>query len=285
VRNVLSTTRGSDGINKSKDDARCQSIGLALWLVLLTIPLLVAAAYAVSFAQTALLDTTTVQVGDLGTLPLDGAPAALAYDRKAGKLSYRGVIDDAAKRKLTDVVNNASAAQEASRKVYLTAVDRIAQESGGNGTTVVLYLLLLGGLSGTLGVQLRSLTNYVGHACFKRDLNVSIWWPYYVVRPVTGFLLGVALVAVVQSGLLSPSSTSTDRVLWWAALALLAGFGEEEFTQRLRLVSKTVFGDKGSISSDGSNSDQTPQENPTARLGHSGGSKTTSGIPSATDTA
>lgn len=241
----MNATSGNGRFSRGGCGARCQSISLAVWLISSTVPLVIVTGSAVYWAQSAMLGTTSAKVGDLGGLALDGAPAALAYNRAKGELSYRGVIDDAIKRKLTDVVSNAPAT-EATRKTYLTAVDRISQESIGGGNKVVLFLLLLGGLSGTLGVQLRSLTNYVGHACFKGDLDVSIWWPYYVVRPVTGFVLGLALIAVVQSGLLSTSATSTDRVLWWAALALLAGFGEEEFTQRLRLVSKTFFGEKPS---------------------------------------
>lgn len=61
---------------------------------------------------------------------------------------------------------------------------------------------------------------------------------------LTGFILGLVLIAIVQSGFISVASNAARQALWWAALAFLAGFGEEEFTQRLRIVSKSIFDEK-----------------------------------------
>jgi hypothetical protein len=90
--------------------------------------------------------------------------------------------------------------------------------------------------------HLRSLTAFVGNACFKNTLNLVIWWPYYVLRPFTGFILGIVVVVIVQGGFLAVGSTAPNGTLWWVAVPILAGFGDDEFTQKLRQLTKTLFG-------------------------------------------
>jgi hypothetical protein len=126
---------------------------------------------------------------------------------------------------------------------YREAVDALAYSSASNDGTLIASLLILGGFAGVIGVQVRSITNFVGHACFKKDIDLAIWWPYYLLRPVTGFVLGAILVIVVQAGIFRSLDDTANTTLAWVSLAFLAGFGEEEFSQRLRLLSKTLFGE------------------------------------------
>ena len=83
----------------------------------------------------------------------------------------------------------------------------------------------------------------MGIACYSGDLDLVVWWPYYVIRPVTGFILGVILVSVVHGGYFTLGAGSPVSTLAWAGIAFLAGFGEQEFTQRLRQLTKTIFGE------------------------------------------
>lgn len=221
----------------------CRKV-LFLWLVITTLPILFFANIAVDEVQRALTAPTHVKVGDLAELPIAGGPATIVYNKTKGELWYPGLVDDEARKALAEPVRDLTDEHREAKGRYLEAVDRLAFIATQKQGKLTLLLLLLGGIAGALGVQLRSIVNFVGHACFANDLDAKLWWPYYAIRPITGFILGVALIAIVQAGFLSLPSTASHRVLWWAALAFLAGFGEEEFTQRLRSVSKSIFGDK-----------------------------------------
>lgn len=217
---------------------------LFLWLVLTSLPALWIADGSIRRVQAALVAPIQTKVGDLGELPLSGSSINLLYDKTNGNLRYAGLVDEEAKKSLVDVVRDVPSNLKDKKQIYLMAVDKMAFDSSQKQGDLTLLLLMFGGIAGVLGVQLRSIVNFVGHACFKNDLNPAQWWPYYVIRPLTGFILGLALIAIVQSGFISLPTVAARRVLWWAALAFLAGFGEEEFTQRLRSVSKSIFGEK-----------------------------------------
>lgn len=217
-------------------------IMLFAFLIVSTALAILAGNYAIDGVQQNLLGDNSVRVGKLDGLDLSGGPANLYYDRERGILTVAGLVDDEQKRALGAVVREAPAQAAASKALYLRAIDMLAFHSTQSSRNLVVSLLLLGGISGVLGVQLRSIANFVGHASFKRDLDVGQWWPYYGIRPLTGFLLGAVIVAIIQAGFLSPEDHARSKVMWWAAVAFLAGFGDDEFTQRLRSVSRTLFG-------------------------------------------
>lgn len=155
---------------------------LFLWLVLSSVPILWYAREAVVHVQLALVAPTHFQVGDLGDLPLSSGPSNMLYDRSKGSLSYAGLVDNEAKKALGNVVRDASPEFKTSKDRYLSGVDHLAFESSQRQGSFTMILLFLGGISGVLGVQLRSIVNFVGHACFKNDLDPARWWPYYLLR-------------------------------------------------------------------------------------------------------
>lgn len=217
---------------------------LFAWLVLTSLPILWIAHSSLMLVQAALVAPIQTKVGDLGELPLSGSSTNLLYDKGKGDLRYAGLVDEETKKALVDVVRDVPAEFKDQKQKYLSGVDQLAFDSSQMQGRLTLLLLIFGGIAGVLGVQLRSIVNFVGHACFRNDLDPVRWWPYYIIRPMTGFILGLTLIAIVQSGFISLPTMAARRVLWWAALAFLAGFGEEEFTQRLRSVSKSIFGEK-----------------------------------------
>jgi len=103
-------------------------------------------------------------------------------------------------------------------------------------------LLILAGLSGVLGVLIRSIGNFVRIACFQNTLDVHRWWPWYLMRPALGFLLGLLSVLIIQARIFLPNTGSSTGTIWWLGIAILVGFGAEDFSARLRLVSQTLFG-------------------------------------------
>jgi hypothetical protein len=175
---------------------------------------------------------------------LKSGPPEFMYDRGNNLLCYKGVIDAQTKSELVsllimeDTNNSAKFAQ-----TYYDAIDNLAYVANDSGGRIIFLLLMIGGLSAMLGVQLRSVMNYVNVICYKKDFDALLWWPWYIMRPLAGFLIGVTVVLLVKAEVLFKGEAAVDGSLWWAGVALLAGFGASEFTDRLRLLSRTMFGE------------------------------------------
>lgn len=178
---------------------------------------------------------------DVGIKP---GPTSFWYDASKRQLVHIGVIDP--KRKLELIALFPAESSESAKQhlhTYWTAVDKLAFSSNQRLGGLIVGLLFLGGIAGVLGVQLRSLVNFVGHACYTRSLDLVIWWPYYALRPFIGFILGVVVVIIIHAGFFVANGAAPSGTLWWAGIAFLAGFGEQEFTQKLRQLTKTLFGE------------------------------------------
>ena len=174
---------------------------------------------------------------------LKPGPPAFRYDTERKEVCHIGVIDAKMKLELLALFpTDTKTKTPDARASYEAAIDKLAFESNENLSGLMIGLLYLGGLSGALGAHLRSLTAFVGNACFKNNLDLVQWWPYYVVRPFTGFILGIVVVIIIQAGFFSVGNEIPTGALWWTAIAILAGFGDDEFTQKLRQLTKTLFG-------------------------------------------
>ncbi|MGC3971058.1 MAG: hypothetical protein QM775_28090 [Pirellulales bacterium] len=161
-------------------------------------------------------------------------PSAFMYDPEKSQLVHFGAISDERKTELRGKINDVG---------YQAAVDRLAFQSQATGKSALTWLLVLGGVSGLLGVQIRSLHDYVGHSCYVGTLDIDRWWPWYVLRPALGFLLGFFIVVLIKTDLLAAAEAKTESgSLWWVGLAAIAGFGVDDVIRRLRLLSKTLFG-------------------------------------------
>lgn len=212
-----------------------------------------------------------------------GGPVTFWHDRSRDRLVYRGLIDGATKAKLlalspeaeepeeeqereeeeerqqdeqgplgaTERPGEAEATNEeadelhAARRSYREAIDRLAFDSAAAAGLEhqLLWLLLLGAVGGLLGVQLRSVSNFVGVVCIKDSFDFKRWWPWYVLRPVLGLLVGLLVVVLIKADLFTLETEPAEAGnLWWLGLAVLAGFGAEDFVLRLRLISHTLFG-------------------------------------------
>lgn len=194
---------------------------------------------------------------------LSPGPPSFWYDGK-GALHHQGPIDKELKRELLTLASprdtaNVGAEVKISLQEYTKAIDTLAYNSNKDAGKIISLLLLLGGLSGVLGVQLRSMTNFIGVACYKGTLDVPRWWPWYLIRPAIGFVVGMISVLIIDAGLLSSEGAAPTRTSWWIGVAFLAGFAINEFTDRLRLLSKSLFGESsGERSTGGKPSGQNP---------------------------
>jgi len=67
---------------------------------------------------------------------------------------------------------------------------------------------------------------------------------WYLARPILGFFVGLVCVLFIDTSLLQAGGThpAVRTTGWRIAVAMLAGFGSQDFAERLRLLSQTVFG-------------------------------------------
>lgn len=220
-------------------------LAAALMLIISTACLIYGWFFVLRFIETNLQIENTVEWQAPPDIALQSGPVAFWFDRKNNKLVYKGIIDTPQKSALVSLLKADDVGKDKKTLYgYWAAIDKLAYESNKVLSRFTLYLLLLGGISGVLGVQLRSLNNFVGITSYKDELNVPRWWPWYVIRPFSGFILGMIVVVIVQIGMITPGETVPRSTLWWVGISLLAGFGADEFTQRLRLLSQTLFGEK-----------------------------------------
>jgi hypothetical protein len=220
-----------------------QKIAAATAMWLLTCVTLLAWFCALHRIEAQLQTEHSVQWNAPTNAVLKPGPPAFNFDRSNNVLCYKGVIDAPTKQQLislitTDETNNAAPLTQS----YADAVGRLAYEANDVNGQTLFYLLLLGALSSMLGVLLRLMVSFVGVICYKQDLDLVLWWPYYVMRPPVGFLIGLIVVLLVKSELLLKGEAVTSGSLWWAGIALLAGFGASEFTEKLTLLSRALFG-------------------------------------------
>ena len=194
-------------------------------------------------------------------------PSTFWYDGAADKLCHLGPLGDAEVESLAELLvpledENAPPDPEAgvtvrqdregetltqARATYYQALSTLAAQARQSSDNAFYQLLLLGDLSGMLGVQLRSLVSFL-HASGRNRLDLRRWWPWYVVRPLQGFILGTFGVLIVEAGLMSPGNERPTGVIWWVSFAILAGFGAGEFVSRLRLITQTLFGQESGAS-------------------------------------
>ena len=156
---------------------------------------------------------------------------------KQGKLVTLKVIDDTTKTNLLSLYNRDSLGFDS----YKNAIEELSFATQELPKPSYLFTLLIGGLAAVLGVQIRTMHRFVLRACYVRDLDYSVWWPWYVMRPLMGFLLGCAVVLLAEVNLLN-IQTDNPSLFFWIGLAILTGFGAPDVVDRLYLVSKTLFG-------------------------------------------
>lgn len=200
-------------------------------------------------------------------------PAKFFYDPLKKQLTYRGTIDDVTKRQLLTLFeehsSQAALLHLKSERSYHEAIGRLGLRSAEQIDISVVSLLMISGLGGALGSVIRLIFNFIGNACYKRDLDQEVWWPTYFLNPLLGFLLGIVVLVLVKAGWMSVESNSPKVEIWWLGLAVLVGFGTADVMERLRLITKAAFGSDGSNKRppDDSNPDSANPVNPPLQPG------------------
>jgi hypothetical protein len=131
-------------------------------------------------------------------------------------------------------------ARQAALQSYQNAIGDLAYFA--NGSSPLLPLLLVAGLAGVIGAQLRSVSSFI-YACRYDTLDVDLYWAWYLFRPLLGFVVGVIIVVLVKAGFVLSGEKSAPVDMWWLGLAIIVGFGVEGFTDKLYMLGKTIFGE------------------------------------------
>ena len=126
---------------------------------------------------------------------------------------------------------------------YYEAVNILAFNSKQNSPKNI-FIILACGLISILGVSIRSLWDFVGHASYKGTLNINRWWSWYLLRPFIGFMAGISFYFLYNGGVLELNGfeVSKSKLYILLGLSALIGFGLNDFVERLRLISKAIFG-------------------------------------------
>lgn len=168
---------------------------------------------------------------------LKSGPVWFIYDKETSMLRTVHPIDDKAKKELIELY----APDSAGFDTYKIAIDHLAFQAQQAVQIPYLLVLIIGGLAAVIGVQIRTIQRFVQHACVEYDLDIKRWWPWYLMRPFAGFLLGCAVILLAQVKLLS-FSNEDSTVYFWIGLAILAGFGTPDVLFKLHQLSETLFG-------------------------------------------
>jgi hypothetical protein len=258
-----------------------QKVGLALYLLVLAVVLLWNTGVTINKVNAEVFTEFSLSWESPSGITLLPGPPGFRYDPVQKKLSHRGVINaerkmalrelfsvgatppleripdttspkvnnkvdrppDEAPREKTQVSPEESAGVETSRHAYYKALDDLADLSASRQGVVISLLMLLGGMGGALGAVLRSLVDFVGHACYTLKLDLVRWWPLYFTRPLVGAILGFIIIVLIKGQLLTAvEARPTTDSFWWLGVAIIGGFSTVDVTLRLRLAAKALFG-------------------------------------------
>jgi len=183
---------------------------------------------------------------------LNPGPPSFWYDRDLKVLHHRGPIDAEIKKELINLPTYPESEDSSFRDVvnsYRESINRLAFQSNEIDIHFAVSLILLAGLSGLIGSMLRIIGDFVGWACFLYQLDLARWWPFYLLRPVMGFIIGAATVIIFKGSMAavfntSGLMTSTVGIYSWIIFAFLAGFSVSDFTRMLKNLSKRIFGNE-----------------------------------------
>lgn len=119
-------------------------------------------------------------------------------------------------------------------RIYLASLDDLMQ--------IMIYIACSGGL----GSLAYSMFGYIDHLG-KDDFDVNYTW-WYIVRPFIGIIYGTFAFLFVAGGLMTLSGVSTDAslfltktVMFYCALAFLAGYAEHSFSLQLKELAEALF--------------------------------------------
>lgn len=219
--------------SESQPAGQVKPIILASFLIMFTI--LMAALFADGYSKISKI-SVEVSWANKDSLSLNNYPTWFYYNNARNVLISNRVISDSNKvslLKLADVKHKGY-------NEFRASINNLSYSSNKLQSELFILLLYIAGCAAVVGVQIRSLFNFIGNFSYKRELDIPVWWPWYVLRPVMAFVVG-GLIIVLAKAKLFNASTIDDNI-YAVAIAAIAGFGIEDAIGRLRDISKALFG-------------------------------------------
>lgn len=91
-----------------------------------------------------------------------------------------------------------------------------------------------------IGSMVRVIYDFVGHCCYTEKFDFKIWWPWYIFRPLLGFILGAIFVIIFDKSLFESTSNGISKFPF--ILSFITGFAVTDAITFLRELSKKIFG-------------------------------------------
>lgn len=105
--------------------------------------------------------------------------------------------------------------------------------------SILVYITCSGGIGGTI-YSIRGFYQNLGRESFKMNWT---WW--YVFRPIISAIIGLFAYFMIVGGLMSISNSPEvnygKSVMFYCAVAFLAGFSFAKFIEKVDLISDTIF--------------------------------------------
>ena len=150
-------------------------------------------------------------------------------------MSTRRPISDSDKIILSSLVS-----KDDSTYVYFKQdIDKLAYNSWGNEDYIRIVSILLCLLS-LIGCFVRSLYDFIGQYCYLQKLRLSIWWPWYFLRPCIVICLSAFLLVLSRGELFNVVSIRSLNSL--LIISFFIGFAMQDCIKALRAISKLLIG-------------------------------------------
>ena len=100
-------------------------------------------------------------------------------------------------------------------------------------------------LVSVIGCLVRSNYDFIGHICYKKDLDMKIWWAWYIMRPFIAICLSVFILIACDSQLFSLDLIRENKLNATLILSFITGFSLQDMITLLRKISKHIFNVQG----------------------------------------
>jgi hypothetical protein len=105
-----------------------------------------------------------------------------------------------------------------------------------NDDTISLILLFAN--IGLQGSMIRVIFDFIGHTCYTEKFDFDVWWPWYLLRPLLGFIMSAFFVVLFD---MSNFNSDGDVSKFPFILAFVTGFAVTDAIDFLRRFSKKIF--------------------------------------------
>ena len=123
---------------------------------------------------------------------------------------------------------------------------------------ILVYVACSGGIGGTI-YSARGFYSNLGGKTFEANWT---WW--YILRPVLSAIIGVFMYFLIVGGLLSitnsPDVNYSKSVMFYCALAFLAGFSFTQFMSKVEQLSNTIFSTNSEDNGNNDNGDNEDED-------------------------